>query len=338
VLKPSWQGRRLARLSLTIEAGRITGHNLSELRLSDEIADDPDILSILPRCFSDANCRKKDLVGNCERAATLDSRCIFTEPLKVNLSILKPKTCRVCDNEPLLNFLKAQFPGLVISYLYYPGSPAESLIRDFGIKALPVYFFDNGVEKENGFVVLKNNMDKKGDLYMLKPEFSGLAYFLNRRNIKGKMDLFISLYDGDTAALLEAIRELDPSLHFLAVGKSGAFEAAKGNLEVEEYLRAVCVNKYCAGNFWDYLICRAKNIDSSWWQDCAAASCVNKIKTCAQGEEGRRLLEENTGINKELGIMFGPTYLMNNQEIFSSRGVPAVEELKKMLRDADREN
>jgi len=338
VLRPSWQGRHLTRLSLTIEAGRITGHNLEQLRLSEEIAEDPDILSLLPRCFSDSNCRKKDLIGSCDRPGALDSSCVFTEPAKINLSILRPITCKACDNQPLLNFLKAQFPGLVISYLHYPGSPAEELVRDFGIKALPAYFFDQGIENEKAFEALKNNIDKKGGRYMLKPEFSGFAYFLGRKKIEGKTDLFISLYDTDTPELLGAIRELNPSLHFLAIEQSGAFDATKGNLEVEEYLRAVCVNKYSADNFWDYIICRAKNINSSWWPDCISGSVAGKIKTCAQGEEGKRLLEENIALNKELGVMLGPTYLIDNQEIFSSRGAPTTEALKKIMRDAGHEN
>jgi protein-disulfide isomerase len=54
------------------------------------------------------------------------------------------------------------------------------------------------------------------------------------------------------------------------------------------------------------------------------------VKTCARGPQGKTLLGQNIALNKELQIMYGPTYLLNNQEIFSSRGVPTEEELKKM--------
>jgi hypothetical protein len=58
---------------------------------------------------------------------------------------------------------------------------------------------------------------------------------------------------------------------------------------------------------------------------------ADTIRTCARSEEGAGLLRENTALNKELKIMFGPTYLIDNQEIFSTQGIPSKEELRKIL-------
>jgi hypothetical protein len=153
-----------------------------------------------------------------------------------------------------------------------------------------------------------------------------------RQNIKGKLDLFISLFGQDIPELLDTVKEFNPTLHFLTIEESGKFGAARGNLEVEENLRSVCVQKYYPKSFWGYLSCRAKNIESSWWEDCLKDMEVTKIKSCARSDEGRILLEENIQLNKELKIMFGPTYLIDNQEIFSSQGVPSREELKKIIK------
>lgn len=336
LLRPSWQGRRLGKLSLTVKDNKITGYKVEELRLSDKIKDAPEIISVMPRCFSDANCRKKDYLGKCLDPATLNSRCVFSEAAKVSLLIIAPKNCRVCDTEVMVNYLKAQFPGLVVSYLYFPNAKADKMIRDFGIKSLPVYFLNKDIEKEKAFANLIKNTEKKGDFYLLKPQFSGISYFLERKNLSGKLDLFLSLYDKDTKELLDMIKEFNPSIHFLAVEQENKFDAAKGNLEVEDYLRAVCVEKYFPEYFWDYIGCRAKNISSSWWEDCASGLDTNKIKNCTQCEEGKMLLRENISLNKELAVMFGPTYLLDNQEVFSSRGVPAKEEFKKLSRGKER--
>jgi len=86
---------------------------------------------------------------------------------------------------------------------------------------------------------------------------------------------------------------------------------------VEEALRSVCVQKYYPEIFFDYISCRAKNINSSWWEDCLGKRGASTIKACAQSEEGRKLLKENIALGKELGIMFGPTCLTENQEISS---------------------
>ena len=110
------------------------------------------------------------------------------------------------------------------------------------------------------------------------------------------------------------------------------FEAASGNLEVEEDLREVCVQKYYPEIFWDYMSCRTKNINSSWWDDCLGKFDTDKIRSCARGTEGALLLRENISLNKELQIMFGPTYLLDNQEIFSIKGTPKKEDLKKIFK------
>ena len=57
-----------------------------------------------------------------------------------------------------------------------------------------------------------------------------------------------------------------------------------------------------------------------------------KIKSCARGEEGKALLKENISLNKELQVMFGPAYLLDNQEIFGTQGVPPKEDFRKILK------
>lgn len=246
------------------------------------------------------------------------------------LIVITPKRCSVCNTQAIVDYFKKEIPGLTVSYLYYPNLQANKTVKYFGIKALPAYLLGKEAEKEGGFGRLKGRLEAKGDFYILKPEFSGLSYFIQRKRIAGKLDLFISLYDKNTAELLDAIREFKPSIHFLAISQQDKFDARRGNLEVEEYLRAVCVQKYHPENFWDYINCRAKNINSCWWEDCLVNLDTDKIKICAKGSEGSLLLKENIALNKELQIMAGPTYLLDNVEIFASQGVPAKEEFKKI--------
>jgi hypothetical protein len=332
VLRPAWQGRRLGKVSLTIRDNKIADYKVEELRLSDQVADDPGILSIMPRCFSDNNCKKEGLLGMCQNPGSIDSQCLFKKANKVNLLVITSKDCLTCNSEAIINFLKKQISGLAISYLKYPDKKADKLIKDFAISALPAYFLDKEIEKEKIFDTFKGNLELKGEFYMLKPQFSGFSYFLNREKIKGKLDLFISLYDKNTKELLGVIKEFNPTIHFLVVERGDKFEAASGNLEVEEYLRGVCVQKYYPEIFWDYMSCRTKNINSSWWEDCLGKFNTDKIVSCARGPQGALLLRENISLNKELQIMFGPIYLLDNQQIFSTKGTPTKEELKKILK------
>lgn len=331
LVRPSWQGRRLGKLTLEVKEGKLVDCKLEEERLSDELADDPEIKAILPRCYSDANCKKQGLVGSCQNPGELKAGCLFAEPNKVSLLIISAKDCSVCNVGPVLNLLKRQFPGITAEYLYYPDSRAQKLIKDFSIQGFPAYILGKEVEKEKDFDKIKHSLEAKGDFYVLKPQASGISYLFKRKAKKGNLDLFFSMFEKDTAGLLAVTKEFNPHLHFLAVETKDGFDAKNGGFEVEEYLRALCVKKYYPQKFWDYLGCRAKNINSSWWEDCLSSADALKVKACARGPEAKSLLKENISLTKELEIMSGPVYLLDNHEIFSSRGVPDKEEFKKII-------
>jgi hypothetical protein len=328
-LRPSSQARSLGKLILVVEDNKIKEYKVETLRLSDKINDDQEIKSILPACFSDNDCRKKGLNGVCNEPGSKSSSCMYSQPNKINLTVIVPKPCIFCDTANIVDSLKAQIPGLAASYLYYPGAESQKLIEDLGIQGLPAYLMDKQIVKEKGFEVLNKSLEDKGNFYMLRPQVSGISYFVGRQRIKGKLDLFINLYHKKSAELLSVIREFSPNVHFLVAEQKDHFDAVGGNLEVEECLRSVCVQKYFPALFWDYITCRAKNKNSSWWQDCISGADVSKINECAKSAEGKKLLIENIKLTTELQIMFGPVYLVENQEVFGSEEVPTREEFKK---------
>jgi len=334
ILRSAKQGRRLGVAVLSIKDGKINNVSVEEKRVSDKISDDQNVLAILPRCFSDNDCKKEGLVGACKNAGENNATCLFNEAAKVSLTAIVPADCQTCDTKPAVNFLKKQFPGLDVAYVNYSDKRALKLIEDLKVEVsvLPVYLLGKEAAKEKNFDNLKSSLIDRGDYYMLNPEISGVSYFLNRDRIKGKLDLFISLFEKDSLAVLNAIKEFNPNLHLLTIVSDDKIEAARGSSEVEEDERAVCVQKYYPQSFWDYITCRAKNIGSSWWDDCALNLDVAKIKACARSDEGKTLLKENSKLAQELKVMFGPAYLLDNQSIFSTKGAPSNEEFKKIIK------
>jgi len=302
------------------------------LRVSDRLSDDKQILSMLPRCFSDNECKKEGLVGVCQNPGNRKANCIFSEALKVNLTVITSKECLTCSTDAVVNSLKKELSGLKATYFYYPDKRANNLMADLKLNGLPVYLLDKEVIKDKGFDNLKSNFEEKGDYFMLRPEASGISYFIDRKKIPGRLDIFLSLFDKNSYGLLNVIKEFRPQLHFLAIVREEKTDAPFGLQEVEEDLRSVCVNKYYPEKFWDYISCRAKDINSTWWEDCAAGMDIQKIKNCARSDEGKGLLKNNSQLNNELKISRGPTYLLDNRQIFSSKGVPSKEELEKIIR------
>jgi hypothetical protein len=331
IVRPNWQGRRLGKLNLEVKDGKLLNCKVDELRLSDKFVDNAGIAAILPRCYADANCKSKGLIGSCANPGTLSASCSFKVPNKVDLTVVTAKDCAICNTDEVINSLKKKFPGLTAQYVYYPDSMAQKLINDLSIQGLPAYIFGKEVEKEDNFYPIKDDFSLIGDVYLLKLEKTGMSYFLNRLKTKGSFDLFLSLFEKDTVEVLAAAQEFTPKLHFLATQDLDGFVAKNGAPEVEEYLRAVCVKKYYPQKFWDYLFCRGKNINSSYWDDCLGATDISGVKSCARGPEGQELLKENISLNKELKIMLGPTYLLNNREVFSTQGKVTQQELKKII-------
>jgi hypothetical protein len=250
--------------------------------------------------------------------------------------VVNVKKCVTCNVEPFINLLKKKFPGLTVKRLDYPGRAAQKMIKDLSLQALPAYIFPGAIEKEDNFDIFKKDLQLINGFYVFKPQASGISYFLKQKPKKGSFDLFFSLFEKDAALLLATVKEFNPSLHFLATEKNEGFDAQNGIFEVEEYLRSACIQKYYPEKFWDYLICRARNIRSSYWEDCLGGSGSLKVKSCARGAEGIALLKENTSLNKQLEISTGPSYLLDNREIFATRGAPNKEELKKILKEKGR--
>ncbi|MDI6606026.1 MAG: hypothetical protein QME65_02650 [Candidatus Omnitrophota bacterium] len=332
VVESNWQGRRLDKLTFSFKDNKVTDFKVENLRLSDEIKDDPDTLSLLPRCFANANCRKGGLEGACKDPGENNASCVFEKPNAIKLLVISASICKTCNTYDVIESLKKYFPGLDISYLYYPGRKAQEIINNFAITALPAYLFGTEIERDKKFDNFKGSLEKKEGYYLLSPQASGIAYFVDRIEEKQRFDLFLSLFDKNSRQILELTREFSPRVHFLAVEKEGSFDAAAGNIEVEEYLRAVCLKKYYPEKFWDYISCRSANINTSWWEDCAGGLDTHKIKTCARGEEGKTLLKDNISLNKEIRVLFGPVYMINNREIFSSKGAPSKEELERIIK------
>ncbi|MCU0651570.1 MAG: hypothetical protein MUC39_01325 [Candidatus Omnitrophica bacterium] len=337
IVNSYWQGRKLGVLTLQIKDKKIADFKVELMRLSDKIKDDPQVKAILPNCFSDINCKNNGLTGTCFNPGTMSSSCKFEQLKKIKLTAITTKDCIGCDEARVENFLKKFLPGVTLTHLYYPDARAKKLIKDLKVSGLPVYFFGKEIESEKGFADLKQYLEKKNDLYVLKPELGGVAYFPERENKKGRLDLFISLYSENADKIIEELKEINPELHFLVTEQQSKFDAMRGSAEIEECLRSVCVKKYYPQAYWNYLSCRAKNINSSWWDNCLGDLDPYKIKTCATGKEGEDLLRENIQLNKELQIIFGPTYLLDNQEIFATQGLPKKGDLKAILKNKKEE-
>jgi hypothetical protein len=261
---------------------------------------------------------------------------------KFSLLVIKPSDCLTCNTERFIGELKNVLSEIQVSYLDSEDEKAKALISDFRINMLPAYLIEKEIKESENFEKLKNFLiDRNKDLLYFNPSFTGISYFVGRRKIPNRLDLFVSTQVEGLDKILEMIRNLlkenkdiDFHLHFLAQElEIEGFISADRTAEIEEYLRSVCMEKYNKEKFFDYLICRAKNIRSSWWESCAEGVSLEKIKECAMGDEGKSLLRENIRLTRELSILQAPVILLYNQEIFGITKDTKAEELKKFIKE-----
>ena len=75
--RASFQGRRLGRIDLELEEGKIKNLEASDIRLSDEVPDAPELKNIVPECFADKDCRKKVLSASALMPRKSSASCGF---------------------------------------------------------------------------------------------------------------------------------------------------------------------------------------------------------------------------------------------------------------------
>ncbi|MFA5004928.1 MAG: hypothetical protein WC561_02220 [Candidatus Omnitrophota bacterium] len=332
IIRPSWQGRQVGRLTLDISRkGAIAGYNVRYERLSDKVADDEEILSFLPACFSDSNCHKEGFVGACTNPAAANASCLFEKPNKVRLLVIDSKECRTCNSQPMVNYLRQRFPGLSVRSIYYPDKESQKLVKDLSIAGLPAYLLGKEAANEKRFQSLKNHLKESGDFYLIRPLATGISYFQGRKKIPRKIDLFLSLSDQRTTKLLEIMRGFDPQVHFVLMETKGGFYSVSGEPEIKADLSAVCVQKYYPQKFWDYLLWQSNNFAGRQTNSCLSREEENKVLSCASGEEAKELLRENIRLTRQLQVVHSPTYLLENRDIFYVSVVPKEEEIRKLL-------
>ncbi len=339
-----WQAKKVAILTLEISKSKIIKKSLESVRLSPELTDDEGILAILPQCFRASDCKKvAGFISKCENGSLLQAQCIYIKQPKMSLTIIKPKSCRTCPPhiEKVIKALKSVFGDLKIDYLLEDDAAAKEFIQEFKMTMLPAYLFHKDIEKSGIFPVFSPNLDKGKNAYLLKPSRSGVSYVLGRQRIPKRLDVFFDLQNESLPkvfTLLKTFKEkhkdIDVHINFLAVqAKDGTLLSRGGVPEIEEFSRIACIDDLEPPKVFDYVICRSSQRESSWWDACVVQLKIDpsKIKKCALSSKGKESLLEHTKLTQELEIASGPTFIVDNKEIFAIVNVPSLEELEKVV-------
>ncbi len=105
----------------------------------------------------------------------------------------------------------------------------------------------------------------------------------------------------------------------------GSFTALHGESEVKGNIAQLCLAKHYPENhkYMDAVLCMADNMKEipGNWEDCAAKSGLDtaKLKTCIDGEEGKKLLSDSIKRSNAARASGSPTIFINGEKYTGGR-------------------
>ena len=273
-------------------------------------------------------------------------------PAAFNAWVVTDSSCAACA-ATLVDSIKRRHPGATVNAVDAGSEKGQALIAAHRPASLPLYVLDKDVEKEADFASKFGGFyEKSGGEYVIKPgpETYSPSVRLDRRREPGHMDVFVEALSPSAAHdMLELARVLgrsggenttlsvhyilqtavDPgaeaaqpqpsaggtraaSLKELKTVSTGELSSRRGETGVRESLREVCLFQHSSiGNYFSYLGCLAGRTDEG-----LAAACLKEddaIKTCETGPEGRRILQADARLARELGITSDVALLWENR-------------------------
>lgn len=337
-----WQAKTIGVLTLETSGSKIIKKNLENVAMSSDISADETVASLLPQCFGDNDCKKMaGFIAKCENASQNVSRCVYISPQEASIIVVRPKACRTCRPEEVINNLKSRLGPLKVEEITEDDAKAKDIIKEFGLTMLPAYVFGKDIEKSPNFSMLASLLQKGKESYLFKPSSSGVSYILARKSIPKRLDVFFSFTNAqlsDLFRLLKAFgekhKDIDVHINFIAVRDEKGELISKGGVsEIEEFARLACIDELSPQKTYDYLLCRSTQTQSSWWDTCATQGKIDaaRVKECVFSDIGRKALIKRIKLTEELEVASGPTFIVDNKEIFSVVNVPKLEELEKAV-------
>lgn len=320
IVKPSYLAKDIRVLDLDIKLNKIIKYDIKRVPLSLAAKEKQQILKIIPECFKNSDCNKKDgLVSTCQNPGGSQAACAYFEPQKFEALLITDMNCKFCSTQFSEKILKDLFVGINFKAIDYKDKEAVELIRKYSITSLPTFILPDDVKKNSNFSNVSDFFDEKDGKVFPKRELSGMFLFLERKEIPNKIDLFLNPHKKETLGTLKDLVQFS-SKNNVNLNVYFIFEKTAGvtGYPQEEAKMAYAVKKAFPNKFFDYLIVRVNDIKTKSWIESLEASGLDykKVKAAADSKEVANLISENEKMLKEINVTSGNVILINNNRIF----------------------
>lgn len=299
-------------------------------------------------CYGNNDCDDKSAKdGFCKEADTEDAFCRYEEPAPVGLVALSDEKCISCHTDKAISLLKQDFKKLSVKNVDLDSDEGRELIKNYNLKALPAFIFEENVEKALPFSqyitgrLMARASDKDKRYILTQTE---VRKFLDRNFEKNKLNLFVNAYNPLSLALekklIERKRQFEKEgkesfelviNHVLLASKNDRgepvmkIETPAGVPEIEESVRQVVIAKYYPDNFFDYLLQRNLDLNKDFNETFKNLGINEKQVALATKNEGEVLIKDNGRLAFDLQINNLPVFLWENQAV-----VLSLEDLRRI--------
>jgi len=228
------------------------------------------------------------------------------------------------------DYIEENLSSVDIKKYSFEGDKGKEIINRFKVARLPFVLIKEEIEKEKKFEDFKKKglfSKKEYGYYILNSSFTYTNMYLNRKEMKGRIDIFLKPFD---------VFALNVALNFLLI--EDKFKSTKMpdeiknvklylrylpikdvNLpEIEEELRQRVIQEYFPQKFKKYLWYRIQKIgEYIFWRKAAELSNIDTKKLLRlMYKEGRDFLEGDWKLAEELNIDSSGIILVGNRIIY----------------------
>ncbi|MEM7816759.1 MAG: hypothetical protein QXZ20_02480, partial [Candidatus Aenigmatarchaeota archaeon] len=265
LFRPSFEAKDIRIVEIEIDKNKNIQWKADYKKLSLDIKEEPRVKKIIPTCFRNEDCAKREgFLATCENPAELSSICNYLLKKPIEITVITDKNCNICSTQVSQEFLKNYLDVVQFKMLHYEDQEAKNLIKKYSINTLPCFIFPKDIKNEQNFSKIYQLLEEKDEVFISKDELSGVFCFLNQEKIPKQIDLFLYLYSPEAKKILNK---------FLEISKKNGFNLnIYFSLSDTKYLKdeikiALAVKKLYPDRFFSYLSNRLKNINSIHWFD-----------------------------------------------------------------------
>lgn len=265
----------------------------------------------------------------------------------VRVVVLNDRRCGdSCNVSGIMRQLGRMLPNMTVRELDVMSRDGQGLFNDAGLEVLPAILFDRSVKDAAAYPQISQYLEAVGGMGSLKiganwdpycdpsPEHCGEAKCTGRLSCRaetpGALEAYVMSECPYGILALNSMREVlaafngtvDFRVHYIGGvdNATGRPLSLHGDSEVAEDIRGVCAMKQDPGAYMRYVWCRNPDVKSQDWSGCAAEAGLDTaaMKSCSEGDEGRRLLLEDFRYARQLRVVGSPTFLVNGKYMFNA--------------------